>query len=95
MKKTNLLVLGLALSGAVTLHAADNSLENHPLYRKLQGGAQAAPQPAAPAPSAAPARAQPAPAQPVTPVRMVKDDCGKKTHKNHGKGWAKGHDKSC
>jgi hypothetical protein len=79
MKKVTLLLLGLALSGAATLCAA----EDNPLARKLFGG-ERKPQAAS---------QTPAPAQRVAAAPEAKDACGKKKHKNQGKGWAKGHDK--
>ena len=88
MKKVNLLLLGLALSGAATLCAA----EDNPLARKLFGERKEQTAPKAPAPAQAPASA---PAQRVAAAPAAKDACGKKKPKNHGKGWAKGHDKNC
>ena len=78
MKRTNLLLLGLALSGAATLCVAEENSIRQLLERKQR---QTAPQTPAPAPVAA--------------APVAKDACGKKKPKNHGKGWAKGHDKHC
>ena len=86
MKMTNLLLLGLALSGAATLCAAEENSIRQLLERKRQ---QTAPQ--APAPQ----KATPAPAERVAATPPAKEACGNKKQKNHGKGWAKGHAKNC
>ena len=92
MKKTNLLLLGLALSAAATLCAAEENSIRQLLERKRQQ--QAAPQTTAPQ-APAPQNAAPAPAERVATAPAAKNVCGKKKPKSHGKGWAKGHDKHC